>query len=56
MLAGVRGMVEGGIEELLLFFYPRDWRVGEIIWTPVSERIAHVAKKYLSRVRARELG
>lgn len=48
VLVGVRGLVEGGIEELLLFYYPRDWRVGEIIWTPSRERVAGAVKKYRS--------
>jgi hydroxymethylpyrimidine pyrophosphatase-like HAD family hydrolase len=36
------------IKEALLFYYPRDWRVGEVIWTPVAERILPVKEKYVS--------
>jgi hydroxymethylpyrimidine pyrophosphatase-like HAD family hydrolase len=34
--------------DLLVFYYPRDWRQGEVIWTPVADKIDHVQKKYLS--------
>ena len=36
------------ISEVLLFYYPRDWRMGEIIWTSVPERVDRVSEKYLS--------
>jgi hydroxymethylpyrimidine pyrophosphatase-like HAD family hydrolase len=36
------------IDELLVFFYPRNWQQGEIIWTPVKDRIPAVRNKYLS--------
>lgn len=39
------------IMDLLVFYYPRDWRQGEIIWTPVEEKIPHVGNKYLSASR-----
>lgn len=45
---GVEGWIGRGVEELLVFFYRRDWRQGEIIWTPSAERIPHVARKYRS--------
>ncbi len=44
----IEAMVNGGVDELLLFHYPRDWRQGEIIWTPVADRVAHVTSKYAS--------
>src|SRR5215207_2251880 len=28
-LEGVEGLVAGGIKNLLVFYYPRDWRIGE---------------------------
>jgi hydroxymethylpyrimidine pyrophosphatase-like HAD family hydrolase len=34
--------------DLLVFYYPRDWQQGEIIWTPVAEKIEVVCKKYRS--------
>lgn len=47
-LAGVRGLLDGGIKNILVFYYPRDWRIGEVIWTPVPENIIAVKEKYLS--------
>ena len=39
VLAGVKGLLDGGINDILVFYYPRDWRMGEIIWTPVAEKV-----------------
>jgi hydroxymethylpyrimidine pyrophosphatase-like HAD family hydrolase len=47
-LKGVQGLVDGGIKNVLVFYYPRDWRIGEVIWTPVPENIIPVKEKYLS--------
>jgi hydroxymethylpyrimidine pyrophosphatase-like HAD family hydrolase len=47
-LDGVRGLLDGGIKNVLVFYYPRDWRIGEVIWTPVPENIDHVKEKYRS--------
>lgn len=41
-------MVSDGIADLLVFYYPRNWKLGEIIWTPVKEKISVVENKYLS--------
>ncbi len=48
VLAGVEKLVDDGIRDVLLFYYPRDWRMGEIIWTPIAEKIVHVKEKYTS--------
>jgi hydroxymethylpyrimidine pyrophosphatase-like HAD family hydrolase len=45
---GIQGILDGGIKDLLVFYYPRDWRIGEVIWTPVPEKIIHVKEKYTS--------
>jgi hydroxymethylpyrimidine pyrophosphatase-like HAD family hydrolase len=47
-LKGVQGILDGGIKDILVFYYPRDWRIGEVIWTPVPENILPVKEKYLS--------
>lgn len=47
-LKGVKGMLDGGIKNILVFYYPRDWRIGEVIWTPVPENIISVKEKYRS--------
>ena len=48
VLAGVDALLADGIRDVLLFYYPRDWRLGEIIWTPVAEKVVHVKEKYAS--------
>jgi hydroxymethylpyrimidine pyrophosphatase-like HAD family hydrolase len=48
VLAGVQRLLDGGVRDCLLFYYPRDWRMGEIIWTPVAEKVIHVKEKYTS--------
>src|SRR5215207_8415220 len=47
-LDGVRGLLDGGIKNVLVFYYPRDWRIGEVIWTPLPENIVPVKEKYAS--------
>src|SRR5919106_554383 len=47
-LKGVQGILDGGIKNILVFYYPRDWRVGEVIWTPVPESVHLVKEKYAS--------
>ncbi|HEU4435755.1 MAG TPA: HAD hydrolase family protein [Pyrinomonadaceae bacterium] len=47
-LKGVQGLLDGGIKNVLVFYYPRDWRIGEAIWTPVPENIIAVKEKYSS--------
>ena len=44
----VERLIDGGFKNLLVFYYPRDWRMGEIIWTPVPENVLPVNEKYLS--------
>ena len=41
-------LVDAGANELLIFFYPRDWRRGELIWTPDIARVQAIATKYRS--------
>ena len=48
VLAGIDALLEDDIRDVLLFYYPRDWRLGEIIWTPVAEKVLHVKEKYKS--------
>lgn len=48
VLAGVDALLEDDIRDVLLFYYPRDWRMGEIIWTPIAEKVVHVKEKYTS--------
>ena len=48
ILAGASTLVDAGANELLIFFYPRDWTRGEIIWTPDATRIQGITSKYRS--------
>lgn len=48
VLAGVEGMVDGGVTDLVLFYYPRDWTMGEIVWTPSADRVEALRAKYRS--------
>lgn len=47
-LKGVKSMLDGGIKNILVFYYPRDWRIGEVIWAPVPENVLPVKEKYTS--------
>jgi hydroxymethylpyrimidine pyrophosphatase-like HAD family hydrolase len=48
ILEGVQQLLDNNIKEVLLFYYPRDWRIGEVIWTPVAEQVLPVKAKYVS--------
>ena len=48
ILQGVEGMVDDGVDDLLVFFYPRDWKLGERIWVPDAARVEPVRAKYRS--------
>ena len=48
VMAGVDALIADNIRDVLLFYYPRDWRMGEIIWTPVAEKVTYVKDKYKS--------
>lgn len=44
----VQNFIDNNVMDLLVFYYPRQWKCGEIIWTPVKEKISDVQQKYLS--------
>jgi len=44
----VKRLVDAHIKDILIFYYPRDWRAGEVIWTPVPEKVTEVKEKYTS--------
>ncbi len=48
VITGVESLLADNIRDVLLFYYPRDWRMGEIVWTPVAEKVTHVKEKYKS--------
>jgi hydroxymethylpyrimidine pyrophosphatase-like HAD family hydrolase len=47
-LDGIQKLMDSGVRELLLFYYPRHWQAGEIIWTPAVERTQAILQKYRS--------
>ena len=51
MIAGVAQLTKAGIDDILLFFYPRDWKQGETLWTPKAARIPPLRKKFVSASR-----
>lgn len=48
VLKGVHELLAKNIDDIILFFYARDWRDGEAIWTPRAERVDGLRKKFLS--------
>jgi hydroxymethylpyrimidine pyrophosphatase-like HAD family hydrolase len=48
VLEGVERLLQNNIKDLLIFYYPRDWRIGEVIWTPVPEKVIPIKEKYVS--------
>jgi hydroxymethylpyrimidine pyrophosphatase-like HAD family hydrolase len=48
VLVGVAGLLGGGIDDILLFFYARDYARGERIWTPTPERAEAARERYRS--------
>ncbi len=44
----IQNFIDDNVMDLLVFYYPREWKCGEIIWTPSREKIADVQQKYLS--------
>lgn len=49
LLIGIEGMAEqGAADDLLVFFYPRDWRIAEVIYTPDRSRLAPTIDKFRS--------
>lgn len=48
LLEGVEALVAGGITDLGLFYYSRDWLAGERIWTPDPGRLEPMRAKYRS--------
>jgi hypothetical protein len=48
VLDGVKELLAQGIDEIILFYYARDWRVGEALWTPKADRVEGLKKKFVS--------
>ena len=48
VIANVRELITNGMNDLLIFYYPREWTKGEIIWTPADDKVSTAQNKYLS--------
>ena len=51
MMTGVAQLAEAGIDDMLFFFYSRNWREGETLWTPKMDRVSPLRKKFVSATR-----
>lgn len=51
MLEGVAQLTKAGIDDVLFFFYSRDWKEGETLWTPKAEKVPALQKKFVSAAR-----
>jgi len=51
MLDGITQLAKAGIDDLVLFFYPRDWKEGERLWTPSAAKVSDLKKKFVSASR-----
>ncbi|MDQ2933243.1 MAG: HAD hydrolase family protein [bacterium] len=44
----IKYLCNENVRGILLFFYPRDWKSGEIIWTPDADQVQTLKEKYTS--------
>lgn len=51
MIEGVAQLNRSGIDDILFFYYSRDWKEGETLWTPKAEKVRELQKKYVSASR-----
>src|SRR5690606_10649763 len=51
VLEAAETLMSSDLSNLVLFYYPRDWQRGEIIWTPLPGRIERLLEKYKSATR-----
>jgi hydroxymethylpyrimidine pyrophosphatase-like HAD family hydrolase len=51
LVAGIRQLLAAGIEDMLLFYYTRDWQAGETLWTPSDARVPALQTKFVSASR-----
>lgn len=51
IIEGIQHLIKDNVHDLLLFFYSRNWREGESLWTPQPEKIEGLKEKYVSAHR-----
>lgn len=47
-VARIHDTMAAGLTDIVLFLYARDWRAGEVVWTPHPDRVEALRAKYLS--------
>ena len=48
IIRAIQELLDNNIRDLILFYYPRNWREGEVIWTPDENRIPGLIQKFKS--------
>jgi hydroxymethylpyrimidine pyrophosphatase-like HAD family hydrolase len=48
VIASIKRLTDARVDDFILFYYPENWKHGEIIWTPVPEKIPYLQEKYKS--------
>jgi hydroxymethylpyrimidine pyrophosphatase-like HAD family hydrolase len=56
IITTISELQHGGIEDLILFYYPEDWTAGEIIWTPHPGKVEAIQSKYKSATSVTSTG
>jgi len=51
VLEGVAQLLKARIDDVIVFFYSRDWKEGETLWTPKADRVPGLQKKFVSASR-----
>jgi hydroxymethylpyrimidine pyrophosphatase-like HAD family hydrolase len=51
LLEGIHQLCRAGVDDILLFFYSRNWQEGESLWTANPEKVPGLKKKYVSASR-----
>ena len=51
LLDGIGQLLKAKIEDVILFYYSRNWEEGETLWTPNAERTLALQKKFVSASR-----
>jgi hydroxymethylpyrimidine pyrophosphatase-like HAD family hydrolase len=48
VLGSIKRLTDAGVNDFLVFYYSENWKHGEVIWTPVPDKIPYLQKKYKS--------
>jgi hydroxymethylpyrimidine pyrophosphatase-like HAD family hydrolase len=45
---GLETLIRDGLQDIVVFHYPRDWREGEHVWTPRADHVDALRERYRS--------